>query len=165
MYPNSTIRKRHKPRIASGRPVGTQARFDILKRDDYRCRICGTHADENVRLEVDHIVPRAKGGTNDSSNLWTLCWACNNGKSDTDLYDAGGQGNETGLFPAWVYRDVLSWMMFVVQVMIAASLATLYGPRALFFFISSFVFILLYSAYFHEKQARQGLGEEEKEVG
>jgi 5-methylcytosine-specific restriction endonuclease McrA len=36
-------------------------------------------------LEIDHRIPRAKGGSDDPSNLWTLCFDCNRGKSDSDL--------------------------------------------------------------------------------
>jgi 5-methylcytosine-specific restriction endonuclease McrA len=62
-------------------------RFAILKRDDFRCRICGVTAKDGneIRLTVDHIVARAKGGTDDESNLWTLCWPCNIGKGINDL--------------------------------------------------------------------------------
>lgn len=61
-------------------------RFRILKRDGYRCQLCGrSQADENVKLHVDHRVPLAKGGSNEDDNLWTLCDACNLGKSDKNL--------------------------------------------------------------------------------
>ena len=32
---------------------------------------------EYLRLEIDHIVPIAQGGTSDTSNLQCLCWRCN----------------------------------------------------------------------------------------
>ena len=62
-------------------------RFAILQRDKYRCRICGVsaHDGDHVRLEVDHITPRIKGGTDDPSNLWTLCFSCNRGKGTSAL--------------------------------------------------------------------------------
>ena len=34
-----------------------------------------------ARLEIEHIVPLAKGGTNDESNLWLACPLCNGHKS------------------------------------------------------------------------------------
>lgn len=50
----------------------------VFKRDGYRCVRCGASKDDsNVRLEIDHIVPVAKGGTNDIDNLQTLCHECN----------------------------------------------------------------------------------------
>jgi len=58
-------------------------RFGILKRDDYRCQICGDTAKEGAKLEIDHITPVAKGGSNDANNLQVLCRVCNAGKSDS----------------------------------------------------------------------------------
>ena len=58
-------------------------RYDILKRDGFRCRICGASQEEDgVKLHVDHIYPVAKGGETEYSNLQTLCELCNSGKSD-----------------------------------------------------------------------------------
>lgn len=58
-------------------------RYDVLKRDNYRCRICGASAiEDGVKLEVDHIVPVSKGGLTVKSNLQTLCERCNRGKSN-----------------------------------------------------------------------------------
>ena len=41
-------------------------------------------------LEVDHIVPRNHGGSDDLSNLQALCFRCNAGKRDTDTNDFRG---------------------------------------------------------------------------
>ena len=57
-------------------------RYDILKRDNYRCKICGAAASDGARLEVDHIIPISKGGKTTKNNLQTLCDRCNRGKSD-----------------------------------------------------------------------------------
>lgn len=35
-----------------------------------------------ARLEIEHIVPRAKSGSDDESNLWLSCPLCNRFKSD-----------------------------------------------------------------------------------
>jgi hypothetical protein len=35
-----------------------------------------------ARLEIEHLWPRAKGGTDDESNLWLSCPICNGHKSD-----------------------------------------------------------------------------------
>lgn len=57
-------------------------RYDILKRDHFRCQICGSCAQDGVKLHVDHIIPVSKGGKTVASNLRTLCDRCNMGKSD-----------------------------------------------------------------------------------
>jgi 5-methylcytosine-specific restriction enzyme A len=63
------------------RPIRPSVRFDILTRDQYRCVCCGRSAADGVKLEVDHIIPVSKGGTNHFDNLQTLCADCNRGKS------------------------------------------------------------------------------------
>ncbi|WP_434046809.1 YozE family protein [Sorangium cellulosum] len=65
--------------------LSKKVRFDVFKADGYSCQICGKRADSGARLEVDHKIPVAKGGTNERSNLWTLCFDCNRGKRDTFL--------------------------------------------------------------------------------
>mgnify|MGYP000896284205 CR=1 FL=1 len=62
-------------------------RFDVFKRDQFTCSYCGRKPPE-VTLEVDHIIPKAEGGTDDSENLTTACWDCNRGKGATQLADA-----------------------------------------------------------------------------
>lgn len=57
-------------------------RYDILRRDGFRCQICGASAKDGVKLHVDHIIPVSKGGETIPSNLRTLCDRCNLGKSD-----------------------------------------------------------------------------------
>lgn len=63
-------------------------RYEILKRDNFSCCICGRTCDDGVKLHVDHIIPVAKGGKTVRENLRTLCDECNLGKSDK--YDPNG---------------------------------------------------------------------------
>ena len=35
-----------------------------------------------ARLEIEHIIPRSKGGSNDESNLWLACPLCNRYKGN-----------------------------------------------------------------------------------
>lgn len=48
------------------------------------CAGCGTH---DPRLEIDHVVAIAKGGTNAPSNLQLLCRSCNSSKGARDLVE------------------------------------------------------------------------------
>jgi 5-methylcytosine-specific restriction endonuclease McrA len=64
--------------------ISKKLRLLILERDGYRCCLCGRTARE-TKLEVDHKIPVAKGGTDSLNNLWTLCIDCNRGKSDLIL--------------------------------------------------------------------------------
>jgi len=71
-------------------PIPRKLRHLVFKRDGYRCCECGASKEE-TSLEIDHIVPVAKGGTNDIDNLQTLCRECNRMKH-TDEW-VGGENN------------------------------------------------------------------------
>lgn len=60
--------------------VSKRLRFEILRRDNHQCRYCGGTAPE-VKLQVDHVVPTALGGSDDPTNLVAACVDCNAGKS------------------------------------------------------------------------------------
>ena len=47
-------------------------RLQVLNRDDWQCTRCGSRH----RLEIDHIVALAEGGTDDLDNLRVLCRDC-----------------------------------------------------------------------------------------
>ena len=57
-------------------------RHEVFKRDNYTCCECGATKEDGVTLHIDHIIPVSKGGTDELSNLQTLCKACNLNKSD-----------------------------------------------------------------------------------
>lgn len=61
--------------------ISVRTRFEVLKRDRFACAYCGKHPPD-VLLEVDHIVPRAAGGSDELDNLICACWDCNRGKAD-----------------------------------------------------------------------------------
>jgi hypothetical protein len=57
-------------------------RNHIKERDNYTCRYCknSIYKEPNLLLEIDHIIPIAKGGCTIEENLQTLCWKCNREK-------------------------------------------------------------------------------------
>lgn len=57
-------------------------RYDVMKRDGFKCVLCGASAADGVKLHVDHIRPVSKGGKTEMGNLRTLCERCNLGKRD-----------------------------------------------------------------------------------
>ncbi len=61
-------------------------RYEVLKRARFRCELCGISADEKA-LEVDHILPRNNGGSDELFNLQALCYSCNAMKRDRDDTD------------------------------------------------------------------------------
>lgn len=64
--------------------ISKKTRFEIFKRDHFRCQYCG-QTPPAVVLEVDHIQPKSKGGSDDWNNLITSCFDCNRGKSNVEL--------------------------------------------------------------------------------
>ena len=62
----------NKRRVISG-----TTRQNVLMRDNYTCQICGATVKDGAKLEIDHIIPQSKGGTNDENNLQVLCKQCN----------------------------------------------------------------------------------------
>lgn len=62
--------------------VSRALRFQVLRRDGYRCHYCGATAAE-AKLTVDHVTAVALGGTDTADNLVTACEPCNGGKSAT----------------------------------------------------------------------------------
>jgi len=69
------------------RYISAGARYRVLVRDGFRCRVCGRSPalEAGVVLHVDHIKPRARGGGRGGKslrNLQTLCRECNLGKRD-----------------------------------------------------------------------------------
>ena len=50
-----------------------ELRWEIIERDGHTCQECGS----KKFLTVDHVFPVSLGGTNDPTNLQTLCRPCN----------------------------------------------------------------------------------------
>lgn len=94
-YCSRECRYRATGRRPSGLSAGwidPAARLQIYRECEWTCQVCKC---ETLRLYVsgnplsptlDHIVPRAKGGTNDRSNLRLLCAACNSLRGDLTFY-------------------------------------------------------------------------------
>ncbi len=70
--------------MAERKPLSKRTRFEVFKRDSFCCVYCN-RTPPAVTLEVDHIIPVSKKGTNVIDNLVTACFDCNSGKSNIDL--------------------------------------------------------------------------------
>ena len=75
-------------RKSAGLISGT-LRYEVLKRAKFRCELCGVSAEDRA-LEVDHILPRNLGGSDNLTNLQALCFSCNAMKRDRDATDFRG---------------------------------------------------------------------------
>ncbi len=76
----------------------------------YRCALCGrwcgrpgnenAHIPDDIKMEVDHIVPWSKGGSDKVYNLQPLCKRCNRGKGNREtVRDSGKAVVNTVLHP------------------------------------------------------------------
>jgi len=67
-----------------GELQGYEVREYLLEKWNRQCAYCGV---EEVPLEVEHIKPRSKGGTNRISNLTLACHECNQAKGNQEIED------------------------------------------------------------------------------
>lgn len=73
-------------RLLETEPVPDTVRYDVLRRAEGKCELCGVSSKERP-LHVDHILPRSRKGTNDMDNLQALCDRCNLAKGNRDDTD------------------------------------------------------------------------------
>ena len=64
--------------------INKSLRFEVFKRDSFTCQYCGRQTPQTT-LEIDHIIPKSKSGTDDINNLITSCFDCNRGKGAVPL--------------------------------------------------------------------------------
>ncbi|MDX8125660.1 HNH endonuclease [Methylomonas sp. OY6] len=64
------------------REIKLGLRYRVLKRDNFKCVLCGRSPamTPGLELHVDHIRPFSKGGKTVEENLRSTCFACNIGK-------------------------------------------------------------------------------------
>lgn len=60
-------------------------RQTIAVRDNYTCQLCNKYMPDEVGLQIDHVIPIAKGGKTIPGNLRVLCSKCN-GKKGSKYY-------------------------------------------------------------------------------
>lgn len=79
-HENQSNKSQTKNRTKTAREeISIRKRFLVFKRDSFSCVLC-RRSGVGVKLEVDHKIPLAKGGSNSLDNLQTLCFECNRGK-------------------------------------------------------------------------------------
>ncbi len=75
-------------------------RQNIFQRDKFTCQYCGVLFDTK-KLNLDHVVPRDKGGKSSWDNLVTSCIACNTRKSNKMPAEARMFPLRTPVAPRW----------------------------------------------------------------
>jgi hypothetical protein len=82
----SVIRLRFYHHVPTKLPV--VSRKNILVRDGYRCMYCGL-SKAGGDLELEHVIPKSRGGKNSWDNLVAACRKCNAKKDDKTPEEAG----------------------------------------------------------------------------
>ena len=63
-------------------------RQNLFERDKFRCQYCGTRFSPK-ELNMDHVVPRDRGGKTTWENIVTSCLRCNSRKGNREPMEAG----------------------------------------------------------------------------
>lgn len=82
-------------------------RAHILDRDHHLCQPCKAKGHITPASQVDHITPKAEGGTDDPANLQAICIPCHSAKTAEEAARAQGRKVRRKLefdaagFPVW----------------------------------------------------------------
>jgi 5-methylcytosine-specific restriction endonuclease McrA len=79
----SVLRLRHFVHVPY-RATAPLTRRGVFARDGWRCQYCGAAAEN-----LDHVVPKSRGGTHTWDNVVAACRRCNSRKENRLLEDAG----------------------------------------------------------------------------
>jgi 5-methylcytosine-specific restriction endonuclease McrA len=83
-------------------------RDNLFERDDYRCQYCGNHFPDD-QLNMDHVIPRDKGGRTSWENIVTSCIPCNSRKANRLPHQASMYLKKKPERPRW--RPFISSLM------------------------------------------------------
>jgi hypothetical protein len=93
-------------------------RKNIYERDNYQCQYC-MHEYNYLKLTLDHVVPKSKGGTRGWSNMVSCCRKCNQKKGNKMPKDIGMMPNTPPVKPRYSLTDYLGpnipkpWMSYL----------------------------------------------------
>ena len=86
----------------------------VRDRDKHTCRLCG--ANKNVVIEVHHIQPRSKGGTDKPSNLISLCHSCHrkvhSNNNDNKYFEKVKSMKLSDTYKDSTYMNMVRWELF-----------------------------------------------------
>ncbi len=93
LEPGQYLLEDPKPLPAFERSISKELRAEIFDRNGFTCQMCGAVAGEphpwdigrKTRLHIGHVIDKSVGGTDDISNLRTLCSVCNEGANNITL--------------------------------------------------------------------------------
>lgn len=98
--------------------VSETLRKSIIEQAHNRCGYCLVSAQYvYAPMEIDHLIPIAKGGGDDEDNLWLACPRCNNHKSDLlDVFDASTNTSVRLFNPrTQIWTEHFDWLAVISQ--------------------------------------------------
>jgi hypothetical protein len=83
----TAIKKARSPFQPTGQWIRPNARLALYLRDGFRCLACtkDLHDADPRDITLDHVKPKADGGSNLPANLYTCCRSCNCSRQDLPL--------------------------------------------------------------------------------
>ena len=93
------------------RTLTQQDKFRIAHRDDFTCQFCGD-APGNSDIEIEHLIPVSKFGSDNPENLVASCRKCNRNKSDLVMFPKAMIEGPCELDKSWsVHRSFGRWQI------------------------------------------------------
>lgn len=96
-------------------------RDTLWKRDEFTCQYCGDQLPAR-QLQIEHVMPRSRGGQTDFLNCVAACAACNARKADKTPEEAGMPLKKKPARPSWkpelkIPRETLrpAWAAFLAR--------------------------------------------------
>lgn len=79
----------HKKKWNGSKWIRPEKRLAIYIRDGFSCAYCGRDLKdaEPQEINLDHLLPRSAGGSNEATNLITSCKSCNCSRQDKPWID------------------------------------------------------------------------------
>lgn len=79
--------------------IPKELRYRVAEQGRYRCGYCLTREEIiGMPLEVDHLIPRSRGGPTREDNLWLACSYCNDYKGTKTVAEDPKSGRVVRLF-------------------------------------------------------------------
>lgn len=98
-----------------GTLTGYTVRQYLAEKYDHRCCYCGKPQGDGTRFEVEHLTPKARGGSNRIVNLGWACHECNEKKADLTCEEFGHpevrEKAESGMKHA-AHMSIMRWTLY-----------------------------------------------------
>lgn len=97
------------------------SRRNLYKRDDMTCQYCGAKPG-SAELNIDHVIPKSRGGQSTWENCVLSCVKCNSRKADKLLHECGMKLRKTPKKPRMnmfklggMTKPIESWKQFISE--------------------------------------------------